>query len=436
MAVCIQFDILIENNMKRKYFIQLSLVFFVVGASFRINAQITGPQGGLVVIGKVDTIFSETLGEDREIWVSVPQSGRVPGKKFPVMYLLDGDAHFYSMMGTLHQLSSVNGNTICPEMILVGIINTDRTRDLTPTHEKEAFGDSAEMRSSGGLDKFTTFMEKELMPYIQSTYPVSSYKTYVGHSLGGLAVIHTLLTRPALFNSYIAIDPSLWWDNALINSMLDSLDHPTKYDHASLFVGMANTLPEGMTIYTVPRDTTKATEHQRAIMEFCRDVDSHKEEPGYKFKWKYYELEDHSTVPMRAEFDGLRYLFSWYTLDHHKIDKFMEPGSTLTVKQFEDLIIGHYANVSDKFGYKVLPDETMMNSLGYQFLETERKDLAFACFDMNIKNFPKSGNVYDSMGDYYVAIGNEKKAIDFFSKAVDVENLSYSKEKLEALKKK
>ena len=418
-----------------KPFQYILFAFFSTYFPSILSSQVTGPQGGLIVIGKVDTIFSESLGEDREIWVSVPQSGRVPGKKFPVMYLLDGDAHFYSMMGTLHQLSTVNGNTICPEMVLVGILNTDRTRDLTPTHINEAFGDSVDLRSSGGLDKFTTFIEKELMPYIQSNYPVSSYKSYVGHSLGGLAVLHTFLTRPALFNAYIAIDPSLWWDNGLVNTMLDSLDHATKYDHASLYVGMANTLPEGMNMYEAPKDTTKATEHQRAIIEFCRNVDGHREEPGYKFKWKYYEQEDHSTVPMRAEFDGLRYLFTWYTLDQRKIEKFMEPGSTLTVKEFEDLIIGHYANVSDNFGYKVLPEETKINSLGYQFLETDRKDLAFACFNMNIINFPKSGNVYDSMGDYYVEIGDDKKAIEFFKKAVEVENLSYSKEKLEALKK-
>lgn len=423
-------------DMTRKHLLHFLFIFSFAITTFVIDAQVVGAQGGLVVIGKVDTIFSEVLGEDREIWVSVPQSGRVPGKKFPVMYLLDGDAHFYSMMGTLHQLSSVNGNTICPEMILVGILNTDRTRDLTPTHVDGSFGDSAEMRSSGGLDKFTTFIEKELMPYIQSNYPASSFKTYVGHSIGGLAVVHTLLTRPAMFNNYIAIDPSLWWDDMLISKMLDSLDHPTKYDHTSLYVAMANTIPEGMTLYEVPRDTTEATEHQRAILKFCMDVEMHKEEPGYKFKWKYYEQEDHATVPLRAEFDALHFLFSWYTLDRHKIEKFMEPGSTKTVKEFEDLIIGHYANVSDKYGYKVLPDETMINSLGYQFLETERKDLAFACFDMNIKNFPKSGNVYDSMGDYYVEIGDEKKAIEFFSKAVELENLAYSKEKLEALKKK
>lgn len=422
--------------MRRKQLLNFVIILVITSIALVANGQVAGPQGGLVVIGKVDTIFSEALGEDREIWVSVPQSGRVPGKKFPVMYLLDGDAHFYSMMGTLHQLSSVNGNTICPEMVLVGILNTDRTRDFTPTHVDEAMGDSTRLRSSGGLDKFTTFIEKELIPYIQSTYPVSSYKTYAGHSLGGLAVVHTFLTHPSLFNNYMAIDPSLWWDDMLISKMMDSLDHPTKYDHASMFVGMANTLPEGMNMYTAIRDTTKATEHQRAIMEFCREMDGRKDDPGYKFKWKYYETEDHSTVPLRTEFDGLRFLFSWYTLDHHKIEKFMEPGSTLTAKEFEDLIIGHYANVSDKFGYKVLPDETMMNSLGYQFLETERKDLSYACFNMNINNFPKSGNVYDSMGDYYIEIGDEKKAIEFFSKAVEVENLSYSKEKLEALKKK
>src|SRR6185369_3299172 len=94
-------------------------------------------------------------------------------QRYPVVYLLDGDAHFPSVVGLVQQLSQVNGNTVVPEMIVVAIPNTDRTRDLTPTHVSTdaPFMDSNFARTSGGGENFISFIEKELMPHIDSVYP-------------------------------------------------------------------------------------------------------------------------------------------------------------------------------------------------------------------------------------------------------------------------
>src|SRR5690606_1362862 len=100
------------------------------------------PKKNEIVIGQIDTIYSNILKENREIWVHIPKSYAKNQLKYPVLYLLDGDAHFYSVTGMIKQLSTINGNTISPEMVVVGIPNTDRTRDLTPTHVDESFGDS------------------------------------------------------------------------------------------------------------------------------------------------------------------------------------------------------------------------------------------------------------------------------------------------------
>lgn len=109
------------------------LIFSVFAAFFSIYAF--AQKDNKVTIGTIDSIQSKILNEQRKIWIYVPNSGQVDSKqRFPVLYLLDGDAHFYSVVGMVQQLSQVNGNTICPEMIVVGIPNSDRTRDLTPTH--------------------------------------------------------------------------------------------------------------------------------------------------------------------------------------------------------------------------------------------------------------------------------------------------------------
>ncbi len=400
-----------------------------------LSAQVVGPHGDLIVIGERDSIYSNILGELRDIWVYVPESARVPGKKFPVVYLLDGDAHFYSVMGMIQQLSSVNGNNVCPEMIVVGIPNTDRTRDLTPTHVHDVRGDSVFVKTSGGLPKFNAFMADELIPYIESHYPVTPYKMYIGHSFGGLAVIYALLNRPEMFTSYVAIDPSLWWDDGVLLTLLDSLESETKFDHKELYLAAANTMPPGMEYSQVRKDTTLATEHLRAIIKFANSVNARKPK-GMDFKWKYYEDDSHGSVPLIAEYDALHFLFSWYELDNNALANFMNPEVTGSAKQLIDLINTHYKTVSEHYGYEVRPDEHFINSLGYQFMEARKKDFAFACFDLNIKNFPQSTNVYDSMGDYYVANGDTAKAIESFTKALEIEEMPYTRAKLKDLQKK
>jgi predicted alpha/beta superfamily hydrolase len=170
-----------------------------------------------IVIGKTDSVNSKILGEKRKVWVYLPNgydNNAYSKQTYPVIYLLDGDGHFSSVTGMIQQLSEVNGNTVVPQMIVVAILNTDRTRDLTPTKALTGpDGSNADfLRSSGGGEKFTAFMEKELMPHIDSTYHTAPYKMLIGHSFGALTAINILLNHTDMFNSYVAIDPSMWWD--------------------------------------------------------------------------------------------------------------------------------------------------------------------------------------------------------------------------------
>jgi uncharacterized protein len=128
---------------------------------------------------------------------------------YPVLYLLDGPSNFYSLTGIAQQLT-LNGAMLIPEMIIIAISNTDRMRDFTPTHvDIDIFlGDSIQNNSGGGC-KFLDFVGQELIPYVEKTYPATTHRTFIGHSLGGLSVINALITKPQLFNNYIAIDPSL-----------------------------------------------------------------------------------------------------------------------------------------------------------------------------------------------------------------------------------
>jgi predicted alpha/beta superfamily hydrolase len=392
----------------------------------------TRQKDNLITIGVRDSIFSKVLNEPRQIMVYVPEgagSGNTTGKKYPVVYLLDGDAHFQSVVGMIHQLSQ----TVCPEMIVVGIPNTDRTRDLTPTHVTEMFGDTTFVKTSGGAEQFTQFIQDELMPYIDKTYPTTPYRTLIGHSFGGLFAVNALVNHPDLFNNYLAIDPSLWWDDQKLSKKADEVLSDPKYGTKSLFVAVANTMKKGMEVSSVHTDTTESTEHIRSILEFNKKAEK-KTDSGLNFKWKYYSEDSHGSVPLIAEYDALRFLFSWYTLEG--VDEFFQPSSTLTADEVLRLVVAHYKNISEHFGYQVTPDEAMINSFGYGFLQSKKPDHAFAFFKLNTENYPQSANVFDSMGDYYLAQKDTVNAKENFSKAVDIGKLPYSKEKLDKLKGK
>jgi predicted alpha/beta superfamily hydrolase len=403
--------------------------FFLLGILFSIAIQ--AQTGNQVVIGKTDSVYSHILKEKRKVWVYLPNM-KSPSpdasQRYPVVYLLDGDGHFESVVGMIQQLSQVNGNSIVPEMIVVAIPNTDRTRDLTPTHilSDPPMMDSNFSKNTGGGDNFTSFLEKELMPHIDSVYPTQKYKMLIGHSFGGLAVMNVLNNRPKLFNSYIAIDPSMWYDKEQFLKTTTQKLSTQKYDGISLYLGIANTLPEGMTLEKMKQDKTADTRHIRSIFALDKFIKEHPQN-GLKYASKYYADDDHSSAPFITEYDGLRFIFNQYRFKFTRGD-FMDPGIGIA-----DRLSKHYNNLSKEFGYTISPAEMQVNALGYNALSQKQYAKAAALFEMNIRNYPKSGNVYDSYADMWLAQNDTVKAISNFQKALDVQFNADTKQKLDLL---
>ncbi len=161
------------------------------------------------------TIKSKVLGEDRAILVRTPANYDTNKRTYPVLYMTDGDAHIDHTSGTLEFLAR-NGRM--SEMIVVGIPNTDRTRDLSPTKPTATLAQLArpQFPTAGGADNFLKFIETELIPEIEKTYRTQPYRVLAGHSLGGLFAVHAMITKPDLFNSYVAVSPALNWDNQIV----------------------------------------------------------------------------------------------------------------------------------------------------------------------------------------------------------------------------
>lgn len=407
----------------KKLLLSFSLLINVLTLSAQADNRIT--------FGTIDSLNSTILGEKRKIWVYVPDSGPAglyAVQRYPVVYLLDGDAHFFSVAGMIQQLSAVNGNMICPEMIVVGIPNTDRTRDLTPTHvaADPPFMDSAFSKTSGGGEKFLDFIEKELMPHIDSLYPTQPYKMLIGHSFGGLTAMNAFVNHNKLFNSYICIDPSMWWDHQKLLAATKNKLAENKYIGTSLFLGIANTMDDGMNIKSVRKDTAASSKHIRSILSL-RDYFEANKQNGLKFSSKYYSEDTHGSVPLITAYDALRFIFDFYALKLGPAD-FMDSTDRLAKK-----LEHHFANVSSEMGYTVAPPENQVNSFGYNALSEKQFKKAESLFKLNVANYPKSANVYDSYGDFFLARGDTANAILQFRKAVSINENPDNKAKLEQL---
>ncbi len=336
-------------------------------------------------------IKSQVLGEERTVVVRVPQNyARSTGERFAVLYMTDGDAHIQHTSGTVSFLAR---NARMPEMIVVGITNTDRTRDLTPTHVAQLPDNpNARFPTSGGGDKFLKFIETELIPFVESKYRTQPYRALAGHSLGGLFAVHAMLTKPELFNSYIAVSPSLQWDNFVMIDRAKEFFKTRKELNRTLFTSLGNE----------PGDIGDA-------YGLFRDVLSKQQVKDFAWEAAKYDDEDHGSVVLRSHYAGLRKLYDGWQFPRDPMTGAITGG----LKGVEE----HYGKLSARLGYAVPVPEALMNQVGYQLLGQNKPEEAIAAFKLNVERYPGSANVYDSLAEAYERTGKLELALPNYEKA-------------------
>jgi predicted alpha/beta superfamily hydrolase len=410
--------VLLKEQIMIKSLTRILVILLIIS-----NISYAQNTGNKIVIGTIDTIYSNILKEKRNVWVYVP-NGDGQNQRYPVLYLLDAEDHFHSAVGIVKQLSGV-----LPDMIIVGITNTIRNRDLTPTHvEPNRNVDEGYARVSGGGENFMRFIEKELFPHIDSLYPSSSYRIFSGHSLGGLTVVNAFINHTNLFNAYIALDPSLWWDKQQLVAQAKKVLTTRNFENKSLFIAIANNMPAGMDTIAVQKDTTDNTMLTRVVFKLVGAL-KETEHRGLRWNYKFYPTERHGTVELMAEYDALHFLFDYYRFS----TRIFEANPNMNIDSF---VNAHFKTISKNFGYTVLPSEGLINNLAYTCLGIHRNDKAYSFFNMNIENHPSSSNAFDSMGDFYAATGDINKAIENYTQSLRLLETADTRRKLDELKVK
>lgn len=372
-----------KTNIQRR---KLTSSFLLLMAVFLLASATAFAQAPAVA---TLTIKSAVLGEDRVILVRTPPAYATNKQAYPVLYMTDGDAHLAHTSSTIEFLAR-NGRM--SEMILVGITNTDRTRDLTPTAAGKSDGPAGQFPTAGGADKFLKFIETELIPEIEKTYRVRPYRALAGHSFGGLFTVHTMVTRPELFNSYIAVSPSLQWsDEATLKRAEEFLKNRKEFK-ATLFTSLGNE-PGGI---------------GKSFVAFRQALENSKI-TGFDWEAEQMKDEDHGSVVLRSHYAGLRKVY-----DGWQMPRDSETGAVVGGLKEADK---HYKWLSEKFGYEIKTPEAVVNQVGYQFLGQNDFDSAIAAFQSNVERYPDSANVYDSLGEAYEKSGKIELATPLYEKA-------------------
>jgi uncharacterized protein len=364
---------------------RLLSAFFVL--SLISSAAIAQPATGTV---KRLTLKSAVLGEDRVVLVRTPAGYETNKVSYPVLYMTDGDAHMGHTASTVEFLTQ-NGRV--SDLIVVGVTNTDRTRDLTPVKstQKNPAGE-LQFPTSGGADNFLKFFETELIPEIEKQYRVQPYRIFAGHSLGGLFAIHSMISKPGLFNSYVAVSPSLQWENGEELKRATDFFNKQKEMKVTLFVSLGNE----------PGPIGESFDSFRELLSKTSIKD---------FEWQAERMadEDHGSVVLRSHYFGLRKVF-----DGWQAPRESDTGRVIGGLKGAD---AHYKKLSEKFGYTIPVPENLINQMGYQLLFDGKAEEAIAVLKTNVERYPMSANVYDSLAEAYERDGKIDLAEPLYDKA-------------------
>lgn len=252
-----------------------------------LGINISTAQTTPFILGETHQLSSAVLNETRTLNVYLPGGyEQAVNTRYPVVYLLDGSANedFIHIAGVMQFLTMIQH---MPPTILVGIANKDRKHDFTfPTTVEK---DKADFPTTGGSEKFIRFLDTELKPYVQQHFRTNDTTILIGQSLGGLLATEILLKHPAMFNNYMIVSPSLWWDQESLLKQAGKLPANAGNVHANVFL-------------TVGKEGKKMEEPARQLGDVLKAT------PGLHVHYVPMPDETHLTILHNAAYKGFQLL--------------------------------------------------------------------------------------------------------------------------------
>lgn len=244
-----------------------------------------------LVLGDVLHFHSAALDQERALNIYLPHGYADSTAAYPVIYVLDGSQHEdFPHLAGLAQFMQMYG--LLPNSIVVGIANNGPSRYHDFTGPTANDSDKAWVPTYGGSAAFMDFLANEVQPLVQAHYRSTGHRTLIGQSLGGLLATEVLFTRPALFDDYILVSPSLWWNNGALAAKADA------------WVRAHATLPKRVFIATAPDDAMMQQEVAAVVQAFRTNA-----QPPLRFGYERFPEESHATILHRAVYRAFEWLY-------------------------------------------------------------------------------------------------------------------------------
>ena len=348
-----------------------------------------------ITIGLKHIITSNVLNEDRQIIISLPDGYATSNANYPVLYLTDGLQNIEHVRGSVEILTRT-GNI--PPIIIVGITSINRSRDFTPSPIKS-------YQESGGSNHFLNFIEKELIPYIDTTYRTHPFRVLEGHSLGGLFAANTLLERPNLFDAHIIMSPSFWWNEREIIEKAKVFFQSIPQLDKSLFFGIGK------------EESSEEFGMRKELTNFIDVINANKPQ-RLNFEHKEFDDEGHMSSPLLSNYYGLKSIFS----DLKYSDEFKANYSDAKFLKKEKEIISKYGEKAKRTG------ETYYD-LGASIYNKNLSG-AITVFKRSVEVYSYDINLITTLANLYEKDKDTSRTIDTYKYAIEVsEKYNFGKEK-------
>jgi len=366
----------------------LIVIFLIVSVAMKAQNNSTP-----ITIGEQIQYQSAVLNEDVTLYIHLPKNYSKENT-YPVLYLLDGEYFFTQLVSTVDFLSDCMyvQKELIPKFIIVGIATKDRNKDFTPTLAVNQSG--MKFPTGGGAETFLKFMKEELFPYIEDTYETQNKRLLTGWSLGGLFTTYCYLNHPDVFDYYLAVSPSLWWDDMVLTKQLKNLLSEKALTKKKFT----------MTIGALERNPMASSVKESFLPIISGAVDT--------TCFRFFEIEDesHSFSPLLAFHKGLQSIFyNWSIPDH-----------LLAEKNFKELdkLIFDYAR---EFGFKGENLHGATYSLYIIALSQLNYDAAFKVAQFRSERFPESVYAQYNLGEMYYRLDDKASCLKYIGEALKIE---------------
>jgi tetratricopeptide (TPR) repeat protein len=356
-----------------------------------------------VAIGKYHVIHSNVLHEDRTLLVHLPRGYEDGKRRYPVLYMLYGDHVTTYFAEAVSILDTLGPTGRIPDCLLVGIMNSDRYRDLLPLTPDG---------KPTGIENFTGFLQSEVFPFIDQHYRTKDFRILIGPQAGANYGLFTLFQHPDMFAALIINHPFRWQGgrDLILKTAEDFFNRETNFKKF---------------VFITYDDTDALAREGVGNLNRFSEIVQTKRPAGFALALNFMAGHDEFLQRLGLR-EGLKKLFEDYPFPEDRKAECL------------DDVLSFYRELSGKIGFEVDPPEHVLTVQGDHLLELGKTNEVMKILEFAMERYPMAANSYFRMANLLSQVGNLERARDYMKKAVELvpQDSGMLRSRLTAMEKK